>query len=79
MEKHQTIYIGTAVRQLRNECRMSQEDLAGMTGFTREYISKLECDHIDPTLGTAVAAIAKALGLKAWELGRPAEESNNNR
>ncbi|MGD6893748.1 helix-turn-helix domain-containing protein [Bacillus infantis] len=74
MDKEQILYIGSTIKRLRTEQKLSQEDLAGLTGYSREYISKVEQNHIDPSLGAGTASIAKALGLKTWELVKIAED-----
>jgi transcriptional regulator with XRE-family HTH domain len=75
LDKEQILFIGSTIKRLRAEQKLSQEDLAGLTGYSREYISKVEQNHIDPSLGAGTASIAKAFGLKTWELIKIAEEN----
>lgn len=77
MDKEQILYIGSTIKRLRAKQKISQEDLAGLTGYSREYISKVEQNHIDPSLGSGTASIAKALGIKTWELVKIAEENSD--
>jgi transcriptional regulator with XRE-family HTH domain len=77
LDKQQILYIGSTIKRLRAEQKISQEDLAGLTGYSREYISKVEQNHIDPSLGAGTASIAKAFGLKTWELIKIAEENTH--
>lgn len=77
LDKEQILYIGGTIKRLRTEQKLSQEDIAGLTGYSREYISKVEQNHIDPSLGAGTASIAKALGLKTWELVKIAEENTH--
>jgi transcriptional regulator with XRE-family HTH domain len=76
LDKEQILFIGSTIKRLRAEQKISQEDLAGLTGYSREYISKVEQNHIDPSLGAGTASIAKAFGLKTWELIKIAEENS---
>jgi transcriptional regulator with XRE-family HTH domain len=55
------------VRKIRLERGMTQEQLAGKAGVTREYIARLEAGLYDPSLST-IERLAKALKVKPAEL-----------
>lgn len=61
------------VSRRRRQLGMTQEELAIASGVTEQYISMLERDKRAGTLDT-VDALAKALGVKAWELFKPTAE-----
>jgi transcriptional regulator with XRE-family HTH domain len=56
--------IGIAVKNLRLQKNVSQEELARISGISRSYISRLEAGKGNPSLDQ-VQRIAKALGAKA--------------
>ena len=56
---------------------MNQEDLAYLSGLTREYISLLERDKYDPTLGTIVR-LATSLGMEPDEFVKEAKIDTQN-
>ena len=58
---------GRNVRELRKAKGLSQEDLEGLTGLKRSYISDMERGTRNPTL-KAVERVAAALGVKPEEL-----------
>ena len=57
--------IGTRIRQLREEKRMSQGDIEEMTGLLRSYVSRVENGHIVPSLET-LERFAAALGVPVY-------------
>lgn len=65
--------LGAALRMLRTEQRVSQEDLSLRTGVHRNYIGGIERAERSPTVVT-VARLADALGVKTSELFRLAEQ-----
>lgn len=78
MDNHlHSLNIGKTLQRLRKEQKMNQDDLAFLSGLTREYISLLERDKYDPTLGT-VARLAKSLGMEPYELVKAAQKNNQN-
>jgi ribosome-binding protein aMBF1 (putative translation factor) len=67
--------IGDRLKILRKEKGLSIDDLAGMTGFTSELLSKIESKEVFPQLGT-VMKLSKALdaamgGLLSGEGDKP--------
>ncbi|MDQ0415676.1 helix-turn-helix domain-containing protein [Mesobacillus stamsii] len=75
MNNQRTLYIGKTVKRLRDGQKMNQEDLAFLSGLSREYISKIENDVHDPTLGKLVF-IADALNMLTSDLVKAAEEDS---
>lgn len=67
------IGLGGAIRRLRTERRISQEELSLRTGVHRNYIGGIERAERSPTIVT-VAKLADALDVATWELLRSAEE-----
>jgi len=60
--------IGKKIKNKRIELNMSQGDLTKKTGIKREYISKMENNHLsNPTLET-LRKIAKAFGISVSKL-----------
>lgn len=58
---------GEVLRRLRKEAGMSQEELGGVAGLQRKYISLLELGEKQPSLNS-VFNLAHALRLSASEL-----------
>jgi len=66
---------GARLRLARQARGLSQQQLAGMAGVTRQALSAVESGHSDPSLRVALA-VSRALGLAVEELfgpGDPAE------
>jgi len=61
--------IGMKIQRLREKRGLTQEALAKKTGLSRGYLARLESGRHDPSLST-LEKIAKALGVKTWELLR---------
>jgi len=55
------------IKRLRIDQAMSQAALAQKAGISREYITRLEGGHHDPSLSTLIK-LAKALKVKVGEL-----------
>ena len=64
--------IGEAIRSLRLELRMSQEELAEASGTHRTYVSQLERGTRNPTV-TVLARLARALKVELPDLFRNIE------
>jgi DNA-binding XRE family transcriptional regulator len=64
--------LGAAIRQLRAERDVTQEDLAHDAGITTGTLSLIERGQSNPTWGT-VRSIARALGLSMSELAKVAD------
>jgi putative molybdopterin biosynthesis protein len=58
---------GVALRMARHARGLSQQQLAGMAGVTRQAVSSVESGHSDPSLRVALA-LASALGVTVDEL-----------
>jgi molybdate-binding protein/DNA-binding XRE family transcriptional regulator len=58
---------GIALRMARQARGLSQQQLAGMAGVTRQAVSAVESGHSDPSLRVALA-LASALGVTVEEL-----------
>lgn len=65
--------LGRAVRALREELGMSQEDLAHGAGIHVTYLSGIERGRRNPTW-TVLTGISTALGISISELAERAEE-----
>ncbi|HSZ05536.1 MAG TPA: helix-turn-helix transcriptional regulator [Solirubrobacteraceae bacterium] len=65
--------LGKAIRQLRDERRLSQGELAVATGVGERRIQALEAGRLDPDY-MLLLALAKALGVRAGALVIRAEE-----
>jgi transcriptional regulator with XRE-family HTH domain len=66
--------VGHAIRQLREDRRMSQQRLSEATGVHWNYIGGIERAERNPTV-EVIARLAQALGVRTSELFRLAEES----
>jgi molybdate-binding protein/transcriptional regulator with XRE-family HTH domain len=62
---------GTRLRLARQARGLSQQQLAGMAGVSRQALSAVESGHSDPSLRVALA-LARALGVTVEELFGPA-------
>ncbi len=66
-------HFGRALKLMRREAGLSQEELGERSGLHSTYISLLERGRYSPSLD-AIAAIASALGVKPHELVKAAED-----
>lgn len=66
----------TVLKDLRTEKKISQENLAFLSGLDRTYISLLERGKRQPTL-TSLFSISKALDITLVELTTALEEKIN--
>lgn len=67
------VAFGLAVRRLREEHGLSQEELGHRTGLHRNHVGQIERGELTPTL-KSVEVIARALGTGASQLVARAEE-----
>jgi transcriptional regulator with XRE-family HTH domain len=65
--------VGRNVRRLREKKRLTQEELAEVSGFSQQYISSLEQGHRNPTVIT-LYELAVALGVSHLELVKPSKD-----
>ena len=63
---------GTRLRLARHARGLSQQQLAGVAGVTRQAVSAVESGHSDPSLRVALG-LARALGMTVEELFGPGE------
>ena len=63
---------GTRLRLARQARGLSQQQLAGVAGVTRQAVSAVESGHSDPSLRVALA-LARALGVTVEELFGPGD------
>lgn len=68
--------LGAAIRQLRTEQRISQEELSLRTGVHRNFIGGIERAERNPSVVTIVR-LASALDVPTWELFRLAAASDD--
>ena len=66
------VAFGLAVRRLREERGVSQEELGHLTGLHRNHIGQIERAELNPTL-KSVEVIAQALSTSASDLIARAE------
>jgi len=62
-----TMIIGTKLRTLREDRKLSQGDIEKRTGLLRCYISRVENGHTVPSIET-LEKLAAALGLPLYQL-----------
>lgn len=67
------VAFGQAVRQLRQERGLSQEQLGYASGLHRNYVGGVERDELNPTL-SSIEKLAAGLNVKPSELLALAEE-----
>src|ERR1700730_19021136 len=66
---------GTRLRLARQARGLSQQQLAGVAGVTRQAVSAVESGHSDPSLRVALA-LTGALGMTVEELFRPGDPAD---
>ena len=59
--------IGKRLRELREAKGLSQRDIDKRTGYARTHVSRMECGHTEPKLGT-LEKWAKALDLELYQI-----------
>ena len=69
--------LGRAVRAIRGERGITQEQLAETTGFDQAWISRLERGSVNPTWQNVVR-LAEGLGVGVGELAMRAESVEPN-
>jgi transcriptional regulator with XRE-family HTH domain len=72
------VAFGLAVRRLREERGISQEELGHKTGLHRNHVGQIERAELNPTLAT-VDVIAQALALSPTELIAAAEQQRGEK
>ncbi|MFN3249392.1 helix-turn-helix transcriptional regulator [Roseibium album] len=65
--------LGRNVQRIRQEKRLTQEQLAEISGFSQQYISGLEKGRRNPTIVT-IYEIASALEVSHMDLVRPDDQ-----
>ncbi|MER8407815.1 helix-turn-helix domain-containing protein [Mesorhizobium sp. M1307] len=66
--------IGRNVQRIRLRKRLTQEQLAEISGFSQQYISGLEKGRRNPTIIT-IYELALALGVSHTDLVRPDKQA----
>ncbi|WP_404926430.1 helix-turn-helix transcriptional regulator [Mesorhizobium sp. ORM16] len=66
--------IGRNVQRIRQRKRLTQEQLADISGFSQQYISGLEKGRRNPTIIT-IYELALALGVSHVDLVRPDKQA----
>ena len=64
-----TVKIGRRLRALREEHLMTQAELGEAADVSRDQVSRIERDEVDPRFST-IRKLAKALGVDPRELTR---------
>jgi transcriptional regulator with XRE-family HTH domain len=59
--------LGEKIRKLRHDGKMTLQDIAGKTGYSKALISRIENDSVSPSINSLVK-IASALEIKLYEL-----------
>ncbi len=67
MKGHAALKVADKMLKVRIAKRISQEELAKLSGVNRETIKRMEKASHDPHL-SSIEAVAKALRLEIWEL-----------
>jgi len=72
------VALGNAVRDLRGDRRLTQDELAGAAGITARYLIEIELGRGNPSV-EVLLAIAEALAVKASDLMLRAEADTSDR
>ena len=67
--------MGERIQSLRTGCGLSQEQLAGLVGVSRQAVSKWETGTADPSTSNLLA-LAKLFGVSAEELLRQVDRTD---
>jgi len=70
--------IGTRLRELRQERKLSQGDITEVIGLPRSYLSRIENGHTIPSLET-LQRLAAALDVPLYRLFYSGEDAPNGR
>lgn len=62
--------VGTNLRRIRLEKKLTQEELSELSGFTQQYLSTVESGQANPTIVT-IYEIAIAMGVSHMDLVQP--------
>lgn len=74
----EAVVLGQVLRRLRNERKLSQEDVAYESGVDRSFLSEIERGIHQPTVST-LFRIARALGTSASAVLAAVEEEIEER
>jgi len=69
--------VGQNVKRIRRQKGLTQERFAEISGFSQQYISRLEGGSRNPTVVT-LYELASALGVSHMELVRPPRKSRRS-
>lgn len=67
MERVRPCFFGAALTSIRKSLKFSRYELARRSGFSEEYLYKLEKSFREPKVGTVVR-LGRALGIPPGEL-----------
>ncbi|HSS41387.1 MAG TPA: helix-turn-helix transcriptional regulator [Solirubrobacterales bacterium] len=65
--------VGSAIRALRSEAKLSQKALAERSGLSKSWISRLESGQHEPTF-ESIRRLARGLGISSAELAKKIED-----
>jgi transcriptional regulator with XRE-family HTH domain len=71
--RHDLRMLGDAIRELREQYRLTADDLCANAGLSPSQLAELEDGRLDPDL-ELIAAIARALGVRTSEIFIRAEQ-----
>ena len=63
-EGYEAFKVGVIIQQMREEQKLTQEELASKCGTTKSYISRIENDASDIRLSTLLRIVYEGLGAK---------------
>lgn len=66
--------VGTNLERIRRQKRLTQEELAELSGFSQQYLSKLESGRSNPTVVT-IYEIATSMGVSYLDLLQPSAKA----
>jgi transcriptional regulator with XRE-family HTH domain len=71
----ETVKIGRNLRRLREDRLLTQAELGEAAGVTRDQVSRIERDEVDPRFST-IRKLAQALGADPRELTRGSHDDS---
>ncbi len=77
-KKTTVVHVGKKIKKVRTDKKISLESLANETGFSTDYIKKIESGEQRPPVGTLLQ-IAKALEVDSVFLLKDGESTRNSR
>ena len=68
LDENRRVIMGYKIKEIREEKRMTQEELALKSGVSRQTISNLENNKSSSTTSKVLCSIARALGVSVSEI-----------